>query len=239
VEAPVLPHLTAALRAHGTRHARRPPPEAPAWEALAPRGFHARHGRRWLGLGLTLLGLPAALLLALPIAACVALEHGPRGVLFSQLRVGWRGRSFRLLKFRTLRAGSEQEGASALGRFLRRTHLDELPQLVNVLGGHMDLVGPRPETIAIDAWARAHVPGFHRRNATRPGLTGLAQLTQGYAEPQPESYAEKLALDLRSLERVTLRGDLALLARTLPWVLAGRGARLRSGAELRPRPPRR
>lgn len=221
MEAPALPLLSAALRAHAPR--RRPAPEDPAWEALRPRSFPARHGRRWLGLALALLGLPLALLVALPIALLNACEHGPRGVFFAQERVGWRGRSFRMLKFRTLRSGADGASMSPLARFLRRTHLDELPQLLNVLRGDMNLVGPRPETVAIDAWARSHVPGFHRRNAVRPGMTGLAQLTQGYAEPEPGAYAEKLALDLRYLEEVTLVGDLVLLARTGPWVLRGRG----------------
>lgn len=225
------PFLSVVLPARVARRSTRPPPGDPAWEALQPRGFHACHGRRWLGLGLVLAGLLPALVLALPIALVGALEHGPRAVFFLQARVGWRGRTFRMLKFRTLRAAEEDapadRRASAFGRFLRRTHLDELPQLLNVLRGDMDLVGPRPESVAIDAWARAHLPGFHRRNAVRPGLTGLAQVTQGYAEPEPQAYAEKLALDLRSLERIHLAGDLALLARTLVWVGLGRGARAR------------
>jgi len=227
-----LPRLTGALRRTPHRRATRPDPLDPAWEALAPQGFHARCGRRALGLLLTLLGLPLAVLIALPLVLLCALEHGPRGVLFTQLRVGWRGRTFRLLKFRTLRAGAEEARASRLGRFLRRTHLDELPQLFNVLRGDMDLIGPRPETIAIDAWARAHVPGFHRRNAVRPGLTGLAQLTQGYAAPEARAYARKLALDLCSLQQVTPWSDLGLLARTVPWMLSGRGAREHGRAEL-------
>lgn len=239
MEAPPVARLTGALHARRRGRKDRPAPEDPAWDALLPPGGYARHGRRLFGLALTLLGLAPALLVAVPVALLCALEHGPRGVLFTQPRVGRRGRTFRLLKFRTLSTGAREGRPSRLGRWLRRTHQDELPQLVNVLRGDMDLVGPRPETVAIDAWARAHLAGFHRRNAVRPGLTGLAQITQGYAEPEVEAYAEKLALDLRSLERVTLRGDLALLARTVPWVLLGRGARVRPRDELRPEPPRR
>ena len=208
----------------------RPEPDAPWWDALAPPGFHARHGRRALGLALALVGLVPGLCLALPIALVTACEHGPALVLFRQQRVGWRGRSFCMLKFRTLHAGEDDAPADArasgFGRFLRRTHLDELPQLLNVLRGDMDVVGPRPETLALDAWARAHVAGFHLRNVVRPGLTGLAQVTQGYAEPDVRAYEEKLLLDRRYLARATLGTDVAILVRTVGWVLRGRGGRV-------------
>ncbi|MEQ1895488.1 MAG: sugar transferase [Planctomycetota bacterium] len=236
------PHLEAAAPARAGCPAR-PEPDSPLWDALAPRGFHARHGRRVLACGLALASLLPAACLSLPIALVTAWEHGPAHVLFRQERVGWRGRSFRMLKFRTLRAGEDDTPADArasrFGRFLRRTHLDELPQLVNVLRGEMDLVGPRPETLAIDAWARAHVPGFYLRNVVRPGLSGLAQVTQGYAEPEVSAYEEKLRLDRRYLERPTLAADVALLARTLAWVLRARGAQAWPRGTLRPQARRR
>jgi lipopolysaccharide/colanic/teichoic acid biosynthesis glycosyltransferase len=217
----------------------RPEPDSPLWDALAPRGFYVRHARRWLALGIAWAGLVPAACVALPVALVTAWEHGYGKILFRQDRVGWRGRTFRMLKFRTLRAGEDDAPADArasrFGRFLRCTHLDELPQLVNVLRGEMDLVGPRPEALALDAWARAHVPGFHVRNALRPGLTGLAQVTQGYAEANVPDYEEKLRLDRSYLARPTFAADVRILVRTLGWVLRRRGGQALDRAVLRPK----
>jgi lipopolysaccharide/colanic/teichoic acid biosynthesis glycosyltransferase len=215
---------------------RRPEEE---WERLAPRGVYAERVRTPFLLGVTLYLVPLALVLALPIALVNACVHGPRRILFAQARAGWRGRPFVLLKFRTMRdpvAGAGDEArVTRFGRFLRNTHLDELPQLWNVLRGEMCLVGPRPETLQAETWAERHCPGFSARLALRPGLTGHAQVTQGYTQDgDVESYREKLALNRAYLEALSFAGDGAILLRTVAWMLRARGWRVRQLASARP-----
>jgi lipopolysaccharide/colanic/teichoic acid biosynthesis glycosyltransferase len=204
------------------------------WAALEPRSAYARFGRPCLRAVLLAAGLPVALVLALPIALVNALHFGgPSGVLFRQRRIGRHGRAFWILKFRTMHGSDEERDdwhpgedharVTRFGRFLRNTHLDELPQLVNILRGEMDFIGPRPEMVAIDEWARARIPRFHERYAVRPGLTGLAQVTQGYTPRERKAYRRKLALDRCSLAAFSLALDLEILLRTALWMLRGRG----------------
>lgn len=180
-----------------------------------------------------LLGAP----LAMVVGACVALANllvfgTPRKILFIQERAGHHGRTFRLVKFRTMRdasdhfaswSGGDQARVTSLGRFLRNAHLDELPQLWNVLLGDMNLVGPRPEMLEIEAWAAQSVPGFSRRLAVPPGLTGLAQITQGYTTRDVEAYAEKLAICEHYIARRCLLFDLRVMLLTGIWMLRRRG----------------
>ncbi len=202
-----------------------------------PAGWYVRRGKRALDLALVALALPLALVPGL----LVALGNGllfrdPRKVFFCQERLGLRGRRFSIVKFRTMREasggamdswsnGHDQARVTRFGRFLRNTHLDELPQLYNVLRGDMQLIGPRPEMTEVDAWAREHVPGFERRLALRPGITGLAQIVQGYTGRDPLAYRRKLALDALYIRRVSPALDAWILARTCVWVLRRRGWR--------------
>lgn len=211
------------------------------WEALEPRGTYARYGRRALHLTLLLATLPVALVIALPIALGNLLVFGdPRKILYHQPRIGRHGRVFRIYKFRTMREakrgafdswGSGDDGlrVTRFGRFLRNTHLDELPQFLNILRGEMTFIGPRPEMVEIDAWARRMVPGFHRRLALLPGITGRSQITQGYAGMDPAAYARKLAGDDAYRRRVSLGEDLGILLRTALWMVRGRGWRWADG----------
>jgi len=212
-------------------------------------------GRLALRAGLLILSLGPALVLGLPIVLLNALQfRSLRRVLFLQERVGKDGRVFRIVKFRTMREVHEpraprnghyeswQRGldglrVTAFGRFLRNTHLDELPQLLNILRGEMDFVGPRPEMVEIDAWACRHVPGFRRRNALLPGVTGLAQITQGYAGRDVGQYQRKLALDRDYIERRSVGLDLEILLRTALWMLRGRGWRPRVQHPVPQEPP--
>lgn len=210
----------------------------PAAAPAAPSrtvGFYARSGKRAIDLLLVAPALPLALLVGLPIAAWNALVfRSLRRVFFVQERVGLGGRTFRMVKFRTMReprrtaadswfSGEDTARVTRFGRFLRNAHLDELPQLLNVLRGDMHLVGPRPEMLDVHAWACAEVPGFERRLCVRPGLTGHAQITQGYASASVECYAQKLLLDLEYTDRLSARADLGIVLRTVPWVLRGKG----------------
>lgn len=205
------------------------------WDALEPCGFHARSGRRILNALLVVATFLPVIALGVTIALVNAIAFRSfRQVLFVQPRVGRRGRVFRIYKFRTMR---ESEGAvsaswfcsndaarvTRLGRFLRSSHLDELPQCINILRGEMTFIGPRPEMVEVETWAAANVPGFTQRLVLTPGITGYAQITQGYTGCCVESYSRKLALTERYRTNLTLRMDLDILLRTVAWMLRGRG----------------
>ena len=178
-----------------------------------------------------LLGAPLLLLIAVAIRL-----DSPGPAVFRQERVGRGGRSFTVLKFRTMRADPSGKlrlfrGADGrlahkvrhdprvtrVGRFLRATSLDELPQLVNVLRGEMSLVGPRPELVPIVA---GYAPWQHRRHAVRPGLTGWWQVCGRSDRPMHEH----TELDLHYVDNVSLGFDLLILVRTVRVVLLGKGA---------------
>jgi lipopolysaccharide/colanic/teichoic acid biosynthesis glycosyltransferase len=202
-----------------------------------PTGVYARCVRPLCEAVLVLAVLPFALALALPIALVnLVVFKDPRKILFRQERVGLGGRVFRINKFRTMRDAStstfqswgdagDAARVTRFGRFLRNSHLDELPQLVNVVCGDMSLIGPRPEMVEIEAWANREVPGFSSRLAVRPGITGWAQITQGYVGRCGDGYARKFALGLEYLERFGPRQDFEILLRTALWMLRRKGWR--------------
>jgi lipopolysaccharide/colanic/teichoic acid biosynthesis glycosyltransferase len=207
------------------------------WEGLEPRGFYARRGRALVRLTLLVATLLPALAIGLPILLVNAcLFRSPRLAFYSQPRVGHRGRVFQILKFRTMRASStgdydswglglDRLRVTRFGRFLRNTHLDELPQLWNIWRGEMDFIGPRPEMLEVQRWACERLPRFPERCALLPGITGLAQVTQGYAGKDERAYALKLAADQHYRRRLTLALDLEILVRTPLWMLGVRGGR--------------
>jgi lipopolysaccharide/colanic/teichoic acid biosynthesis glycosyltransferase len=173
-----------------------------------------------------------ALVVTLPVMALIALsiyvmKGGP--VLFVQERVGLHGRPFRLLKFRSMRVGTgassewerdNEERITPLGRWLRRFHLDELPQLWNILRGDMDLVGPRPHPLSNHELFARSIPYYSLRSLVRPGLTGWAQVRQGYAHDLPGEI-EKMRYDLCAIARPSLLRDLRVLLSTAKIVLVG------------------
>lgn len=214
-------------------------------DASGPRGRTRRGLRLRLGLaakrGMDLVGAGVGLVVLAPLLTCtallIALVDG-RPVLFIQERAGHTGRSFRIVKFRTmhrdadalrqdLRSHNEVTGGASfkmtddpritrLGRILRRTSLDELPQLVNVLRGEMSLVGPRPHPFDDVAGYR---PWHRGRFAMKPGVTGLWQVA-GRGDADFDRWVE---LDLEYIRAWSLALDLRILARTLPAVLRGSG----------------
>jgi exopolysaccharide biosynthesis polyprenyl glycosylphosphotransferase len=178
-----------------------------------------------LGTALTLLALPVLLV----VTAAVALE-GPGAPWIRQKRVGRGGKIFTLWKVRTMRrdaeAGTgptlsspEDERVTRIGSLLRRSRLDELPQLLLVLGGSMSLIGPRPERPEFVATFETEVPAYRLRHSLKPGLTGLAQVMGAYAT-QPDV---KLRYDLGYLFHWTPALDLFVLLRTVVTVLRGSG----------------
>jgi exopolysaccharide biosynthesis polyprenyl glycosylphosphotransferase len=182
-----------------------------------------------------------ALILTAPLFLLVMLAirlSGPGPVFYVQTRVGLGGREFRMFKFRTMRADAEavlptlvrfdaldepvfklarDPRVTRLGRFLRRTSLDELPQLLNVLKGDMSLVGPRPEQVEL---VRRYKPEHRFRLMVKPGLTGPMQVF-GRGRLQ---FEERLAVEREYIENLSLTRDLRILALTIPSVFDGRGA---------------
>ena len=144
------------------------------------------------------------------------------------------GRPFKIYKFRTMHwndsDGKHQVWASpndprvtAVGRFLRTYRLDELPQLLNILRGDMNLVGPRPEQPRIFADLRTQVSGYEKRQAVRPGITGWAQVNQHY-DRSVADVKKKLALDLEYIDNQSVREDLKIMLRTVPVIVFKEGA---------------
>jgi len=177
----------------------------------------------------------ALLLLAAPLLAALALVirlESPGPVLFRQERVGQHGRPFTLYKFRSMAQDAESQGArwaqkndtrvTRIGGFLRRSHLDELPQAWNVLRGDLSFVGPRPERPVFVAMLRQQIPFYDLRHYVKPGITGWAQVCYPYAASVEDSY-EKLQYDLYYAKHVSLGLDLAILFRTAMHVVTGRG----------------
>ena len=181
-----------------------------------------------LGGLVTLLFLPVGLLVALGI------KLSSRGrVFFVQERLGLRGKTFKLMKFRTMRMDAEKETGATLsqkndprvtryGRFLRKTHLDEFPQLINVLRGEMSLVGPRPERAEFIRKLEKRIPLYALRLFTKPGITGWAQVTHGYASTI-EDLEEKFRYDLYYLKHMSIRFDLQALLSTIKHFLLAQG----------------
>lgn len=163
-------------------------------------------------LGLLVMSVPLA-----AIALAIRLTMGSP-VLFRQVRPGLHGAPFTLVKFRTMRTGegSDAERLTRLGRFLRATSLDELPELWNILRGDMSLVGPRPLLVE---YLPRYSPRQARRHEVRPGLTGLAQVEGRNLV----AWDERLELDVRYVETRTLALDLRILWRTLAMVLRREG----------------
>jgi lipopolysaccharide/colanic/teichoic acid biosynthesis glycosyltransferase len=187
----------------------------------------SRFGKR----GVDLLVGGALAIAALPVIGILAMlvrrDGGP--AFFVQTRIGAQGRTFPLVKLRTMHAGSDPEWAAEqdarvtpLGRFLRRTHLDELPQLLNVVRGDMSLVGPRPEQPGYVTRLERRLPFYDRRHLIKPGITGWAALRCGYARSDAGS-AWKLCHDLYYIEHRSVRFDLLILAETAAELVTGRG----------------
>jgi exopolysaccharide biosynthesis polyprenyl glycosylphosphotransferase len=198
--------------------------------------FYRRPYGRFAKRAFDLLVAAAGLLLTAPLFPVIALlvRRTPGPVIFAQQRLGEGGRCFTIYKFRTMRADAEEgrpiwaeerdPRATALGRFLRRSRLDELPQLWNVLKGEMSIVGPRPERPEFLAELQEAVPFWTRRHLVKPGITGWAQVKRGYTA-DAEGTAEKLSYDLWYLRHRSLVIDLAICARTFTTLLSGAGSR--------------
>ena len=242
-----LPHVRSHLTSEvpGTE----PSPPRPATGGLRRRGSEERF-RRALNVMVALLALVVAAPLMLLVALLIKLDsRGP--VIYSQQRVGldrrnrpgpdavdrrrrsdMGGRIFTIYKFRTMTvapegeqkwASQEAQRITRIGRALRATRIDELPQLVNVLKGDMNIVGPRPEQPRIFAELRQEVTGYPERQRVLPGITGWAQVNLGY-DTSIDDVRRKVELDLEYIDRRSAAEDLVIMAKTMPVMVFRKGA---------------
>jgi sugar transferase (PEP-CTERM system associated) len=182
-------------------------------------------------IGVLAVSLPFMLLTVLAIK----LEDGWRApALYSQQRVGLGGVLFRVIKFRSMRQDAESDGVqwaqrrdprvTRVGAVIRTLRIDELPQIINVLRGHMSFVGPRPERPEFVADLSEKIPYYVQRHCVKPGITGWAQLCYPYGSSEQDAL-EKLQYDLYYIKNNNLLFDLAILVQTAEVVLLGKGAR--------------
>lgn len=193
-------------------------------------------GKRLFDIGAALLLLLLTWPLILLVAAAIWIESGFRGpVLYRQERVGKNDRLFRVLKFRSMHPDAEKDGITRwaeandsritrVGSLIRPIHLDELPQLINVLLGNMSFVGPRPERPQFVKKLEKSIPFYSLRHRINPGITGWAQIRYRYGSSEQDAW-EKLQYDLYYIKNYSIFFDLIILLQTLHVVLWGKGAR--------------
>ena len=210
----------------------------PSWIFFS-QGFQmtsaAAYGKRLFDILVSLVLLTVGLPFMILVALAVWLESGGRGsVLFHQTRVGLNGRLFRVHKFRSMRMDAESDGVARwaskndsritrVGAVIRKTRLDELPQLFNVLLGEMSIVGPRPERPEFVKQLAQEIPFYDERHRVKPGLTGWAQLCYQYGSSSDDA-RNKLEFDLYYVKNASFFLDLIVLLETVEVVLWGKGA---------------
>jgi sugar transferase (PEP-CTERM system associated) len=191
---------------------------------------------RLLDLLASLLTVVVSLPVMVVTALAIKLEDGWRApVFYRQARVGLAGHSFDVLKFRSMRTDAERDGqaqwaqkadprVTRVGAVIRTLRIDELPQILNVLRGHMSFVGPRPERPQFVSELAAKIPYYVLRHCVKPGITGWAQLCYPYGSSEEDAF-EKLQYDLYYIKNNSLLFDLAILVQTAEVVFMGKGAR--------------
>ena len=195
--------------------------------------------KQGVDLLIALVALPLFSPLLLLIALAIRLDS-PGPVLFRQLRMGFRGHPFQVYKFRTMRpvtapgtnddarraaiTQSDDDRITRIGRFLRRTRIDEIPQILNILRGEMSWIGPRPEAMALSGWYQSEISFYSYRHVVKPGITGWAQVNQGHvAEIHDVHY--KLCYDFYYIKYLSAWLDTLILFRTIRTVITGSGAK--------------
>jgi sugar transferase (PEP-CTERM system associated) len=210
----------------------------PSWMIFG-QGFRRDPLRLFSSRLMDVLAGAAVLTVSIPFmlltVLAIKLEDGWRApALYSQRRVGLGGRTFNVLKFRSMREDAELEGAqwaqrsdprvTRVGALIRKLRIDELPQIINVLRGHMSFVGPRPERPEFVASLAEKIPYYVERHCVKPGITGWAQLCYPYGSSEQDAL-EKLQYDLYYIKNNSLMFDIAILVQTAEVVLLGKGAR--------------
>ncbi|OYY67821.1 MAG: undecaprenyl-galactosyl transferase [Sphingomonas sp. 28-63-12] len=193
--------------------------------------------KQWIDLiSALVLGL-ALLPLLIGIALAIRIDS-PGPALFLQRRVGYRGPSFTVFKFRTMHhhpktnddarnaaiTRADDARITRLGHFLRRSRIDELPQMLNILNGEMSWIGPRPEVCALSAWYETEIPFYRYRHIVRPGITGWAQVNQGHVETVEDVHT-KLQFDFYYIKYFSPWLDVLIVFRTIRTMLTGFGSK--------------
>jgi sugar transferase (PEP-CTERM system associated) len=188
--------------------------------------------RRLISITVSFIGL-AICLPFIPFIILAVRLSSPGPIFFRQTRVGLRGRHFSVIKFRTMRQNAETQGAvwatkndprvTSLGRFMRMTRIDEIPQLWNVLRGEMGFVGPRPERPEFVQWLSNEIPFYELRHMIRPGITGWAQVRYQYGASLEET-KQKLEYDLYYVKHLSVGLDLLIMFETIKTIILRRGA---------------
>jgi lipopolysaccharide/colanic/teichoic acid biosynthesis glycosyltransferase len=174
-----------------------------------------------------------ALLLLLPIIALLIYLDSPGPIFYRQERLGYRGRIFSVHKFRSMYIDAEQAGhaiwatehdmrVTRVGRFMRSTHLDELPQVINILRGEMSVIGPRPEREEFVTSLEKRIPLYRCRLSVKPGLTGWAQVNYRYGNTENDALV-KLRYDLYYIKHQSLILDILILLKTVIEIVSWRG----------------
>jgi sugar transferase (PEP-CTERM system associated) len=210
----------------------------PAW-LVTSDGFHQSQLQDAVKRVFDILASFIILLIASPFLlltiVAIWIEDGITAPIFySQVRVGKQGKTFKVYKFRSMRTDAEKEGAvwasktdsriTKVGSFIRKTRLDEFPQIANVLNGSMSFVGPRPERPEFIDDLAAQIPYYHERHLVKPGVTGWAQLLYPYGASVNDSYQKQL-FDMYYVKNHNLFLDILILLQTVEVVLFGKGAR--------------
>jgi sugar transferase (PEP-CTERM system associated) len=211
----------------------------PSWMIFG-EGFRRDPLRLFSSRTLDLVASLALLILSLPFMLLTMLaikfEDGWRApVFYGQARIGLGGQPFNVLKFRSMRTDAEGDGqarwaqksdprVTRVGTVIRKLRIDELPQILNVVSGHMSFVGPRPERPQFVAELSQKIPYYVQRHCVKPGITGWAQLCYPYGSSEQDAL-EKLQYDLYYIKNNTLLFDLAILVQTAEVVFMGKGAR--------------
>jgi exopolysaccharide biosynthesis polyprenyl glycosylphosphotransferase len=203
---------------------------------LYSEGFRLKPTQQFTRQILSTLAAAIGLLLFSPFFPFVVLAvrlSSPGPIFFSQTRVGAGGRHFKVVKFRTMRTDAEAGGAkwatkndprvTKIGMYMRKTRIDEVPQLWNVLKGDMGFVGPRPERPEFIPMLAEALPFYYMRHLIRPGLTGWAQVRYGYGATLAEA-REKLEYDLYYIKHMSLGLDLLIMFETIKTIVRRRGA---------------
>ncbi len=198
-----------------------------------------RTAKRFLDILLCIAVIPIIAIPGILVAIAIKLDS-PGSILFQQQRKGYRGEEFTVLKFRTMITQKDPPTPDELriseitlsgdaritpfGRFLRRTRLDELPQIINILLGQMSWIGPRPEALSLSSWYSEELAFYNYRHIVRPGITGWAQVNQGHVA-ELDDVLIKLHYDFYYIKNFSAWLDLLIFARTFSIIFSGKGAR--------------
>lgn len=186
--------------------------------------------KRLLDIILSFVGIVITMPVIFLFIILIRLET-PGNPIYKQERIGLNGRTFNIYKLRSMYKNAESNGAqwaqkddirvTNIGKFIRKTRIDELPQLINIIKGDMSLIGPRPERSIFTEKFEKEIPGFKKRLLIKPGLTGWAQVNGGY-DITPK---EKLELDLEYIKKQGFKIDLIIIFKTIIICITGNGAR--------------